>query len=211
MLLERRNDQSVVPPLLSPAAQGRAARTYHSSDLNNQDLGSFPSLTGIKGNSLTCPEPSRVGGQPFCSGQVRLIIISAERLGKMSIHMMIALHHDVGDNFNEALATVARHAMFCSSMCISCADACSAEKMDMRQCIRTCLDCSDVCDAAGRLSMRRTGQNIAVVRTMLETCIQACEYCAEECERHKHGHCKLCAEMCRECAKDCKKALPTIQ
>jgi hypothetical protein len=50
----------------------------------------------------------------------------------MSIHKMISLHPDVGGNLNEILATAARHAMFCATMCTSCADACSAEPMDMR-------------------------------------------------------------------------------
>lgn len=129
----------------------------------------------------------------------------------MSIHKMIALHPDVGDNANETLATAARHAMFCALMCTSCADACAAEEMDMRQCIRSCLDCADVCDAAAKLAVRRTGQNIEVLRTMLETCAAICDLCAAECERHDHAHCKLCAEMCRECARDCRAAVPTVQ
>lgn len=129
----------------------------------------------------------------------------------MSIHKMIALHPDVGEDFNEALATAARHAAFCSEMCTSCADACVAEKMDMAQCIRSCLDCADVCAATGRLAIRRTAQNIETLRLMLETCARVCELCAEECARHEHEHCRLCAEMCRECAADCRKALPTVQ
>ncbi len=44
----------------------------------------------------------------------------------MSIHKMIALHPDVGANFNETLATVARHAMFCAEMCRECAADCRA-------------------------------------------------------------------------------------
>jgi hypothetical protein len=40
-------------------------------------------------------------------------------------------------------------------MCTSCADACSAEQMDMRQCIRSCLDCADVCDATAKVAVRR--------------------------------------------------------
>lgn len=127
----------------------------------------------------------------------------------MSIHKMIALHPDVED-LNETLATAARHAMFCAVMCTSCADACTAERMDMRQCIRICLDCADVCNAAARLAVRRAGQNVEVLRTMLEACARTCELCAEECERHEHGHCKLNAEMCRECAADCRAAIPTI-
>ena len=127
----------------------------------------------------------------------------------MSIHKMLQLHPDVGDEFNELLATAARHAMF-AEMCTSCADACVAEPMDMTQCIRMCSDCADVCMAAGRLAVRRSGQNVEVLRLMLETCARVCDLCAEECERHDHGHCKLCAEMCRECAADCRAALPTV-
>lgn len=129
----------------------------------------------------------------------------------MSIAKMIALHPDVGDDFNELLATAARHAMFCAEMCTSCADACVAEDMDMRQCIRSCLDCADICAATAKLAARRTGQNIEVLRAMLETCIKVCELCGAECARHDHAHCQLCAEMCRECAADCRAALPTVQ
>jgi hypothetical protein len=129
----------------------------------------------------------------------------------MSIHKMIALHPDVGDDFNDTLATAARHAMFCGVMCTSCADACSAEPMDMRQCIRSCLDCADVCEAAARLAVRRTGQNVETLRAMLEVCAHVCELCARECEKHDHDHCILCAEMCRECARDCRAAVPTVQ
>ena len=125
----------------------------------------------------------------------------------MSIHRMIALHPGGGGAASETLATAARHAMFCSLMCTSCADACAAEQMDMRQCIRSCLDCADVCDAAARLAVRRTGRNDEALRTMLETCVRVCELCAAECERHGHEHCRLCAEMCRECAVDCRNAL----
>jgi hypothetical protein len=129
----------------------------------------------------------------------------------MSIHKMIALHPDVGDDFNETLATAARHAMFCAVMCTSCADACGAEDMDMRQCIRSCMDCADVCEATSRLAVRRTAQNVEALRAMLEVCVRVCELCAEECERHEHEHCGLCAEMCRECARDCRAAVPTVQ
>lgn len=126
----------------------------------------------------------------------------------MSIRDMIALHPD--GQVNDLLAKAARHAMFCSAMCTSCADACSAEPMDMHQCIRICLDCADICAAAARLAVRRTGENVRTLRAMLELCAHACEICAEECERHEHAHCRLCAEMCRECAQDCRSALPTV-
>ncbi len=128
----------------------------------------------------------------------------------MSIHKMIAAHPDVAGELNEELATAVRHAMFCAAICTSCADACVAEPMDMRQCIRTCLDCADICDATMKVATLRTGQNIDVLRSMLETCVTACEICAEECSRHDNDHCRRCAEMCDECAADCRAALPTV-
>lgn len=129
----------------------------------------------------------------------------------MSLDKMIGLHPDAAGGADEALATAARHTMLCALMCTSCADACSAEAMDMRQCIRSCLDCADICVATARLAVRRTGRNIEALRMALETCAAICELCAEECERHDHGHCRLCAEMCRECARDCRAASPTVQ
>lgn len=128
----------------------------------------------------------------------------------MSLAKILSMHPEVSGKLNEPLATAARHSMFCASMCTACADACSAEKMDMRQCIRICSDCADICEATAKLSVRRTGQNIEMLAAMLETCIRACEVCAAECEKHDHDHCRLCAEMCRECTNDCRKALPTV-
>ncbi|WP_062016123.1 four-helix bundle copper-binding protein [Aureimonas sp. AU4] len=128
----------------------------------------------------------------------------------MSIEKMISLHPDVRGDRDEALAKAARHAMLCSLFCTSCADACLAEAMDMRQCVRTCLDCADICASASHLAVRRTGQNVAILRAQLGLCIQACETCAQECGKHDHEHCRLCATMCRECAEDCRQALATI-
>ncbi len=128
----------------------------------------------------------------------------------MSLEKMISLHPEVAGDLNEALAAAARHAMLCSMFCTSCADACSAEQMEMRQCIRTCLDCADVRAATSRLAVRRTGQNAGLLRAQMETCIRACELCAAECGRHKDEHCRLWAQMCRECGEDCGKALPIV-
>jgi hypothetical protein len=111
---------------------------------------------------------------------------------------------------NQPLADAAHHLMYCARMCLGCADACAAEKMDMAQCIRSCLDCSDVCDAAGKLAVRRTGSNEQVLREVLELCARVCDACAAECEKHDHEHCKLCAQMCRECAEDCRNAAASI-
>ncbi len=130
----------------------------------------------------------------------------------MSIAKMIAAHPDVAGNLNESLALAVRHAMFCSAICTSCADACAAEKRveEMRQCIRLCLDCADVCTATFKLATRRTGSNEILLQEMLQLCITACDLCAEECDSHQDAHCRLCAEMCRETSRDCKAALDTF-
>lgn len=128
----------------------------------------------------------------------------------MSLPKMIAAHPQV-DEVTEELVLAARHAMLCSLFCTSCADACVAEDMDMQQCIRNCMDCADICAATARLAVRRTAQDIGVLRAQLELCIKACEQCADECEKHDHEHCRLCATMCRECAEDCRKALPLVR
>ena len=127
----------------------------------------------------------------------------------MSLDKMIAAHPQV-ENVTGELVLAARHAMLCSLFCTSCADACVAEDMDMQQCIRNCLDCADVCAATARLAVRRTAQDIGILRAQLELCIKACEHCADECEKHDNPHCQLCATMCRECAEDCRKALPKV-
>lgn len=127
----------------------------------------------------------------------------------MSLEKMIAAHPQV-EYVTEPLALAARHAMLYSLFCTSCADACSAEPMDMSQCVRTCMDCADICAVTARLAVRRTGQDIEMLRAMLETCIRACEICAGECEGHDNPHCRLCATMCRKCAEDCRKALAEV-
>lgn len=127
----------------------------------------------------------------------------------MSLIEMVSRHPQVDDP-NAVLIEAGRHAMLCSLFCTSCADACLAEDMDMAQCIRDCLDCSTICAATAQISVRRTAQNIDVMRSQLQACIQACEICAAECGKHDNPHCELCAKMCRECADDCRKALPTV-
>jgi hypothetical protein len=124
----------------------------------------------------------------------------------MSIRKMIALHPAAKGHVNQPLGDAVHHAMYCAKMCLSCADACLAEPMDMTQCIRSCLDCADICEAATRLGLRRTGSNDIVLREMLELCARTCDACAAECDSHDHEHCKLCAQICRECADDCRAA-----
>ena len=98
----------------------------------------------------------------------------------MSIATMIAAHPNVAGKLNEPLALAVRHAMFCAAICTSCADACSAERMDMRQCIRTCVDCADICDMIFKVATRRTGSNEMLLQEALQLCITACDICAEE-------------------------------
>lgn len=132
----------------------------------------------------------------------------------MSIAEMIKSHPEVAGSLNEPLALAVRHAMFCSAICTSCADACLAEEDVgmLKQCIRFNLDCADVCDMLFKVATRRTGSNEALIQSALRLCIEACDRCAEECARHaeKMEHCRRCSEMCRECADDCRKALATF-
>ena len=129
----------------------------------------------------------------------------------MSIREMIKDHPDVGADYNDELGEAIRHAMYCAAICNSCADACSAEEMDMRRCIRLCMDCSDVCTALYRVASRRTAGNVSVIKSMLETCILACQVCGEECAKHDNAHCRRCAPMCRECSEDCTRALNSMR
>ena len=124
----------------------------------------------------------------------------------MSIRKMIALHPGSGAHVNQPLGDAVHHAMYCAKMCLSCADACAAEPMDLTQCSRVCSDCADICEAVARLGTRRSGSNDEVLKEMLEFCARVCDACAAECEKHEHEHCKLCAQICRECAADCRNA-----
>ena len=128
----------------------------------------------------------------------------------MSIQKMISEHPAVGNDYTESLGLAVKHAMYCAAICNSCADACSAEEMDMTRCIRLCSDASDICAATSRVAARRTDENRSIIRAMLAVCVKACETCAEECSKHDNPHCRRCAQMCRECARDCKAALEEL-
>ncbi len=128
----------------------------------------------------------------------------------MSIRKMLASHPAVQGHINEPLAEAAKHAMYCAVIATSCADACSAEDMDMRQCIRVCVDTADACEATSRMAVRRTGNNDAGLRAMLRAVIDIAAICADECDKYAHEHCKRCAQMCRECVQDCRRALATL-
>ena len=77
----------------------------------------------------------------------------------MSIRKQIALHPASKEHLNQPLGDAVHHLMYCAKMCLSCADACMAERQEMTQCIRLCLDCSDICEVTARLGLRRTGND----------------------------------------------------
>src|SRR4029450_7427854 len=93
---------------------------------------------------------------------------SQRRENSMSIRKMIALHPAAKDHVNQPLGDAVHHLMYCAKMCLSCADSCIAEPMDMSQCIRLCLDCSDICETTARLGLRRAGNDQAVICELFE-------------------------------------------
>lgn len=128
---------------------------------------------------------------------------------------MIAAHPAVQGSTNEVLIRATQEFYSCAQMCISCADACTAEDQVqmLRQCIRLNLDCADLCFAAGTVGTRRSGSNEEVIIAAIRACQTACTICAEECEKHasKHEHCRICAEHCRRCAQTCEEAVSSIR
>ena len=131
----------------------------------------------------------------------------------MSIEQMLSEHpHVKPESDNASLRQAVRELMIGAAVCNSCADACVAEPMDMRQCVRLCMDCADVCTAAYRIASRRTGGDRQLIRTMLAASIEVCERCTDECEFHgaEHAHCRRCAAVCRECAEACRLALRVL-
>lgn len=125
----------------------------------------------------------------------------------MSLEAMIADHPQANPDYDFNLNRAVRQTMECAAVCNSCADACLAEPIDMRDCIRLNLDCADVCLAASRIATRRTGHDRQLIRAILAVCIEACQRCASECARYDTAGCRRCAELCLDCADDCLTAL----
>ncbi len=154
--------------------------------------------------------PIETGATPHCFPGLRRGRNDEEEQEPMSIRKMIGLHPASAQHHNVALGDAVHHLMYCAKMCLSCADSCMAEPMDMTQCIRLCLDCSDICDATGRVALRKTGDDRGTLVELLELCARICDACATECEKHDHEHCRLCAQICRECAEDCRNAAQSV-
>lgn len=132
----------------------------------------------------------------------------------MNVQQMLSTHPDVRGKTTPSLIKCIEECYACAQICLSCADACVAEQevRMLKQCIRLDLDCVDICAATGRLALRRTGSNEAVLRATLELCAMACGVCAEECERHAshHKHCRICADACHRCQQACEDAIQDI-
>lgn len=123
--------------------------------------------------------------------------------------------HPTGTAVDKALLEACIAACFeCAATCSACADACLGEpEVDtLVGCIRLNLDCADICGATGRVLVRLTRPNNAVLLAQLRACAEACRGCGEECERHAehHDHCAECARACRGCAEACEKLIDAL-
>lgn len=133
----------------------------------------------------------------------------------MSMRAVLGSYPDANPvTYSEPIAQCVVYCYASAEACTLCADACLAESAveELRKCIRRTLDCADICSTVAAIASRRTGDNLAVVRAMLEACAIACRVCAEECGQHaeKHDHCRVCADACRDCEEACRAAMSTV-
>ena len=133
----------------------------------------------------------------------------------MSMRAILGSHANANPvTYSEPIAQCVVHCHACAEACTVCADSCLAEPNveELRQCIRRNLDCAEICSAVAAIASRRTGDNLSVVRAVLEACAIACRVCAEECGQHgeMHDHCRICAEACRDCEEACRAAMTTV-
>ena len=118
----------------------------------------------------------------------------------MHTHEMISSHPQLRGGVSDILIRCIDACYDCAQTCTACADANLGEKSvsDLILCIRLNLDCADLCVATGAIASRRTGNNQAVLRHVIESCAEACRVCGEECARHAkmHEHCRIsCRSM----------------
>jgi hypothetical protein len=141
-------------------------------------------------------------------------VLSREMEEEMHVAEMIITHPEVQENVNSTLVRCVELCFDCAQVCTACADACLAEEAirELRECIRLNLDCADVCAATGALGSRRRSSDEAVLRLMLQTCMEACRICGKECRHHgqRHDHCRICAEVCASCEQICKETMATV-
>lgn len=136
-----------------------------------------------------------------------------------AITRMLQTHPQLGQSpFDmDALTTCIDACFECAQVCTSCADACLGETEHaghLTHCIRLNLDCADICTTTGRVLVRQTQPDLAVIRAQLQACVAACNACGDECQQHAEKmdmkHCAVCAESCRRCEQACQKMLDSL-
>jgi hypothetical protein len=103
----------------------------------------------------------------------------------------------------------------CVLTCVVCADACLAEpdRADLAGCIGAALTCGEIAATALTTVSRRSSFDPAVVRAVLDACMQACRACYDECRKRalSHEHCRVCGEACTRCARACRELLASVR
>jgi uncharacterized protein DUF326 len=102
----------------------------------------------------------------------------------------------------------------CALACVACADACLAEpdRADLARCVGAALSGGDIAATALTTVSRQSSFDAAVVRAVLQACVEACRACYDECRKHAltHEHCRVCGEACNRCARACRDLLATV-
>jgi hypothetical protein len=115
----------------------------------------------------------------------------------------------------DALILCVQECHNCAQTCVACADACLREpdRADLTRCVGVALICADIVDVTRRTVIRVSGYDGAIVRSLLQTCVEACRACYEECRRHalNHEHCRICGDACHRCARACRELLATVR
>jgi hypothetical protein len=129
-------------------------------------------------------------------------------------NQMMKTHPDLKSLDTNLLTKCIDACMECSEACTACADACMSEEMiaELTKCIRLNLDCADISATTARVLLRQTDVEPAVMRSMLEACIQACRSCGEECRQHSEHmeHCRVCADACQRCEAACEELMASL-
>ena len=116
---------------------------------------------------------------------------------------------------NEVLSNCIITCTECALACTACSDACMAEDniVALVKCMRTDLDCADMCEVTAKILTRQTEYDLAVIQSVVSTCLTVIAACAEECERHaaRHVHCRVCAEVCRRAEAACRDLLAALE
>ena len=113
------------------------------------------------------------------------------------------------------LANCVEACFSCAQTCTTCADACLSDMPgEMGRCIANCTNCADLCMTVGRVLSRpsRGGTNAALIRSLLQACLEATRICLAECESHADDMevCRLCADSCHNTHQSCTEILEAM-